>query len=221
MKNHAMEQVITEIVTGKGSKKRQLMVNDSLYCMLYFSEIRALALEEGQEFTCEVQEQIEEVLRPRARRRTLNLLVAKDRSKRELQEKLKKDGYTEAAIEDAIEFAEGYHYIDDLRFAMKQVRSLQEEKSSLQIRMKLQEKGISRDIIEEAFVAVQEEREEELGEEYEPAELTAIRKLVQRKVPKEGLMPEEQSRKLAASLYQKGFDGNLIRRVLKAIEEIS
>lgn len=215
-----MEQVITEIRAVKGSRKRQLFVNDSLFCAIYQSEIRELGLKEGQVFEEELQKQLEECLIPRAKRRALNLLVAKDRSKRELQDKLTQDGYPEKVLQSAIDFVEGYHYIDDLRYAMKQIRSLQEEKSQRQIQMKLKEKGIGRDIIDEAFEAVCEERQEEMGEEYEPAELAAIRKLVRKKAPSPDMLTPELSKKLAASLYQKGFSMNDIRQVLKQVEEL-
>ncbi|MBQ9120273.1 MAG: regulatory protein RecX [Lachnospiraceae bacterium] len=215
-----MEQIITEIKTVKGSRKRQVYINDSLFCSLYRLELRELGLEEGMELTSELQTELTKLLVQRARRRALNLLVAKDRSKRELADKLLQDGYPEQVATDAVEFAEGYHYIDDLRYTMKQIRSMQEEKSQRYIRKKLQEKGIDRDIMEEAFEAVCEEREEEMGEEYEPAELTAIRKQVRRKVTQPDMLTPELAQKLAASLYQKGFEMNYIRQVLRQVEDM-
>ena len=74
----------------------------------------------------------------------LNLLIAKNRSRKELCERLSSDGYPPEVAAEAVEYAEAYHYVDDLRFAVTFLRSKQEEESSRRLAMRLGEKGISR-----------------------------------------------------------------------------
>ena len=54
---------------------------------------------------------------PKARLRALNLLKVRDRSHKELIQRLKQDGYPEEVIRQTIEYVDSYHYVDDARFA--------------------------------------------------------------------------------------------------------
>lgn len=217
-----MEQRITKIEAVKGSKKRKVYVNDCFLFSIYPGELREYGLKEGMELSAELYKKIEEeLLLPRAKRRVMNLLLAKDRSRKELEDKLLSDGYPKQAAYDAIAFVESYHYIDDFRYAARVIRAGQEEKSKKQIMMKLLEKGISRDVAEEAFELVRQERMELQGDDFEEAELSAIRKLVQKKAA--GCidsLTEKERQKIMASLYAKGFSGNYIRQVLQQSERV-
>ena len=105
--------------------------------------------------------------------------------------------------------------MDDLRFALTYLRSHGEEKSGQQLRMKLREKGIGREVVEEAFEAFREERLEQMGDAFEEAEHTALRRQICRKVKGAGNFTQKDIQKLYASLYAKGFSGTDIRSVLK------
>lgn len=211
-----MEQVITAIEGTKGSKKRKIHVNDAWVFSLYPSQVQKHGLVEGMELTKELYQEIcGETLLPQAKRRTLNLLVAKDRSQKELLEKLTGDGYPKEVAEAALEYAKGYHYVDDLRFALTYLRSHAEEKSGQQLRMKLKEKGIGREVVDEAFEAFHEERIEQMGDAFEEAEHTALRKQICRKVKNPADLAPKDIQKLFASLYAKGFSGADIRKVFQ------
>lgn len=210
-----MERIITGIEAVKGSRKRKIYVNDEWLFSLYPAQVRQHGLEEGMQLTPELYERIcAETLLPQAKKRVLNLLIAKDRSRRELLEKLSGDGYPAEVCETAVEYAESYHYVDDLRFAVTYLRSHEEEKSRLQLSMKLKEKGIGREVVDEAFDTVREERMEQMGEEFEEAELTALRRQIVRKVKNPSSLTEKEVQKLVASLYAKGFRSTDIREVL-------
>lgn len=211
-----MERVITAIETVKGSRKRKIYVNDEWLFSLYPAQVRRHGLEEEMPLTPELYESIcTETLLPQAKKRVLNLLLAKDRSCRDLLEKLSGDGYPEEICETAVEYAESYHYVDDLRFAAAYLRSHEEEKSRLQLSMKLREKGIDREVADEAFDAVRAERMERMGEEFEEAELAALRRQIARKVKNPSSLTEKEIQKLVSSLYAKGFRSADIRSVLK------
>lgn len=210
-----MEQIITKIETVRNSRKRKIYINDSLLFSLYPAEVRQYDLKEEDILTPEkYQELCTEVFCPRAKRRAMNLLVTKDRSRKELEEKLKGDGYPEEAVAAALSYVESYHYLDDLRFSVSLIRSKQEEKSSRQIQMKLREKGISREVSELAFETVEEERMELMGDDYEPAELEAIRRAVRRKTSEPASLDEKAKLKLLTSLYNKGFCISDIREIM-------
>ena len=84
-----MEQVITAVVSEKGSRKRKVFVNDSFLFAAYPAELSQRGLKEGVQLADTVyQEFCHDVLLPRAKKRVLNLLTAKDRTKKELCDKL-------------------------------------------------------------------------------------------------------------------------------------
>ena len=161
----------------------------------------------------------QEVLLPRAKKRVLNLLTAKDRTRKELYDKLSSDGYPKEVAEVAIEYAGSYHYVDDLRLAAAYIRASQEEKSRRQLTVKLTEKGVSREVIEEAFEIVCEERLEVMGDEFEEAEITALRRLIAKKSKNQTSFSEKDRQKLMASLYAKGFRQADITKVFDSMEE--
>lgn len=69
---------------------------------LYKGEVRQLHLQENDEITEDMYEEVlEEILIPRARRRAMHLLEKMDRSTRQLETKLREGGYPEPAIESA------------------------------------------------------------------------------------------------------------------------
>lgn len=206
---------ITKIESIKGSRKRRVYSDDSLLFLAYPAELRAYGIEEGEELSPELYEELNrEVFIPRAKRRAMNLLVSKDRSRKELEERLASDGYPRKAAEEAVRFVESYHYLDDFRYAATFLRAKQEEKSKRQLIMKLAEKGISREVMDEAFEAVRQERMELMGDEFEEAELSAIRRLIRKKTKSSDLLSDKERQKLAASLYAKGFRSSDIRQVI-------
>lgn len=214
-----METVITAIEEKKGSRKRKIYVNGEWRFSLYPGQIHQYQLKEGMEFSDTLYQQIgKETLLPQAKKRVLNLLTARDRTRRELLEKLAGDGYPEEVCTAAVEYAESYHYVDDLRFAITYLRSYEEEKSRLQLSMKLKEKGILREVADEAFEVVREERKERMGEEFEEAEIVALRRQIAKKT-KNAAPSKKDSAKLFASLAAKGFSSSDIRSIFKEIED--
>lgn len=211
-----MERVITAVESVRGGRKRKVYVNDEWCFSLYPAQLRSHNLEEGMVLTEELYGRIcAETLLPQAKKRVLNLLIAKDRSRKELFEKLAGDGYPQEVADAAVEYAESYHYVDDLRFALTYLCSHAEEKSRFQLVAKLKEKGIGREVIDEAFEVFREERIAQMGEAFEEAELTALRRQIARKTKAPAALTQKEIQKLTASLCAKGFRGADIRDVLK------
>ena len=208
-----MERFITAITHCKGKKKSSLFVNDSLYAELYAADIRELGFSEGDAFTEEKENKLVSLLGIRAKKRTLNLLLLRDYSKGTLLERLKKDGYPSDVCEAAVAYAESYHYVDDLRYAMNQIRAMENRQSSSMISMKLMQKGIAKEQIEEAFEILAQERTELYGEAALTPEQIAIRRAVEQRLSGKETIPEEMREKLLASLLRKGFSYRDIKNV--------
>ena len=99
-----------------------------------------------------------------ARDYCLKLITIKDRTEKELRDKLKEKNFEESAIEQEIEFLSSYGYINDKRYAEHFTSDAINIKKwgKSRIRTELLRKGIDRDIIDEtikeAFSEVDEDR---------------------------------------------------------------
>ncbi len=95
---------------------------------------------------------------------SLRLIEFRDRTQKELCDKLKEKGYSENDIDDEIEFLKSYGYINDARFAEHYIHDAINLKKwgKIRIRTELIRKGIDRDIIddsiEEAFLDIEDDR---------------------------------------------------------------
>ncbi|MEE0751295.1 regulatory protein RecX [Frisingicoccus sp.] len=83
-----------------------------------------------------------EYMLPRAKFRALNLLKVRDRSRQELAQRLKMDGYPESIIKDTMAYVDSYHYLDDARFARNYVDYRGSRKSRRELEYELKMKGI-------------------------------------------------------------------------------
>ena len=94
----------------------------------------------------------------------LRLVAFRDRTEKEIIEKLREKNYGENEIEDEINFLKNYGYINDLRFAEHFTHDAINLKKwgKIRIRMELVKKGIDRDVadnvIENAFSEIDEDR---------------------------------------------------------------
>ena len=102
---------VTEI-RPLNKKKSRILFDDGEDLVLYNGEIRASRIKEQEELPDEVYEKLAgEVLTKRAKHRAMYLLLGQMRTKKELEGKLRKDGYPERAIEEAVSYVESFHYI--------------------------------------------------------------------------------------------------------------
>ncbi len=94
----------------------------------------------------------------------LRLIEFRDRTEKELRDKLKEKGYEENSIEDEIEFLKNYGYINDKRFAEHFTHDAVNLKKwgKIRIRMELTRKGVDREIIDNTIEDVFSEMEDNL-----------------------------------------------------------
>ncbi|MBQ2888948.1 MAG: regulatory protein RecX [Clostridia bacterium] len=87
----------------------------------------------------------------------LKLITFRDRTRKELRDKLTQKGYDENTIEDVIAFLEEYGYINDFKYAQHFINDCVNLKKwgKIRIRSELLKRGVKRDvfesILEEAF----------------------------------------------------------------------
>lgn len=143
----------------------------------------------------------------RAKLRCMHLLEKRDYTEKELRQKLEngKTEYTEEQIDGAIAYVKSFHYVDDGRYACKYIEAMQSRKSRRQIEQELYQKGVDRELIQEAF--------EETGEVPEEEQIA-------RWMEKRNFHPEEADLKEKQRMYvflaRKGFRAENIQRAMKS-----
>ena len=143
-----------------------------------------------------------------ARECALALLEFRDRTERELRQKLKEREYGPEEIEETVLFLNEYRYLDDEAYAGRYIRSCASRKSRRQIRADLERKGVSREVIDLSF------QEEAVDEE------SQIEKLLLKKgyEPGKRMEPADYWR-LMGTLGRRGFSSEAIRRVTDRMSE--
>ena len=138
----------------------------------------------------------------------LALLEFRDRTERELRQKLKEREYSAEEINETVLFLKEYRYLDDEAYADRYIRSCAARKSRRQIRADLERKGVSREIID---LQLQEKTVDEDSQ---------IRKLLQKKgyVPGKRMEPSEY-RRIMGALGRRGFSGEAIRKAMESMRE--
>ena len=142
----------------------------------------------------------------RGKKRALHLLERKDYARKELENKLVRDGYETDIVEEIIAYVDSYHYLNDARVAENYIRGKKSYKSKRELQYLLKQKGIDD---EEISIA--------LEENYSDEEEAILRILRKHHAEGETLseMTYEEKQKIAAKLYRKGFEQEKIRKMLQ------
>ena len=141
--------------------------------------------------------------RKKAKHRALYILERMDRTEQELRQKLAQS-YEPDIVEEALAYVKEYRYIDDLRYAKNYIAWISQTKSRRQIEQELLlKKGVSRDIICQAF---------------EEAQMPEEGALIRHWIEKKKICPETATREELRRFYQflmrRGFQAEDIRREL-------
>ena len=145
----------------------------------------------------------------RAKKRVLHLLERSQKSEKQLRDKLQDGGYEQEVIDEAIDYAKSYHYIDDERFAKDYVRLSCNSKSRIRLKQDLSQKGIDRDLIDLA-----------IEEEYQVDEVELLRSILK----KRHFEPDSdynEKQKHFRFLASKGYSTSVIRRAMDMDEDFS
>lgn len=140
-----------------------------------------------------------------AKKKALRILEQMDRTESELCLKLKQKGYSEKDTEQAVAYVKSFGYLDDVRYAERFVINKQRTKSKQEIYALLSQKGVARDVIQEAI------EKGYIGY----SEIETIQHLFHKKglsVEKSGA---EEKQKFYGYLLRRGFHSEDIRQVLQ------
>ena len=161
-----MDRIVSGITEYKKNKYKVCM-DDGTHLVLYKGEVRRYRLQEGQTVDEALyQELFYEVVGKRVKKRALALLEKMDRTEQGLYRKLAESEYPEELILDAIEYVKKYHYIDDMRYARNYISYRQGSKSRRRLQQELMQKGVPKEITEQALEEIYENNDiEKIAEE--------------------------------------------------------
>jgi regulatory protein len=147
----------------------------------------------------------------RATEKAMALLQFKDRTEKELSERLYRAGFSENASLEAMQYVKNFGYINDRRYVENYLLFQKEKRSKKELAYKLAEKGIKKELLSQIM--------EESGYE---GEETAAKKMVEKKLKGRTmaeLSPEEKD-KITAYLGRKGYKFETIRSVFSQLDKL-
>lgn len=172
---------------------------------LYAKELEVYNIHEdgvlSEESCCEI---LETILPKRAKLCAMNLLKQMDRTEHQLRTRLIQLGYPDEIVQDTVLYVKRFRYIDDLRYAVNYMEYRRESRSIRQLEQELHQKGIGKDVFEEALAQIEA-----------PDEEAQIRSLMRKKQ----FRPEEADRKETERMYRfllrRGYSISAVTHALK------
>ncbi len=193
--------IVTSIEPHTKTKVKVCLDNRTGF-YLYKKEIKKYNIEEGQELT-NYELILSETLIPRAKKRALHLLEKMDRTKADIEEKLRRNGYPPKAVNEAIAYIESYNYINDERYANSYVRNYCSTRSKNRIMQDLYRKGVDKELIAMA-----------LEQEYTTDEIDLIRSYINKRNYLSNTATPKERDKMCRFLIGKGFNYDDIKKVI-------
>ena len=186
--------------------KFKVYLEEQFAFVLYKGELSRFKIQEGAELSQETVNQIKnEVLVKRVKLRAMYLLNQMDRTEEQLRTKLKKDLYTDDLIAIAMAYVKSFGYIGDYNYAKRFVETKSNSKSKAEIKMLLLQKGVSKEIIEEALESYYSDTNEGV----------AIQRILEKKRFSAENATDLEKKKMMEYLMRKGFHYDEIRQVIQ------
>ena len=196
-------------VTELSKSRSKVYIDQEFAFVLYKGELRLYHIKEGEPLKEEDYRTImEDVLPKRAKLRAMNLLQGREYTTSQLRTKLQQGFYPPKIIELAIDYVTGYHYIDDLRYAVDYITYHEDSRSRRRIEQDLQGKGLLAATIEEAWQVWRENG----GKQDEQAMILEL--LHKKHYDTEGETDWKERQKIYAFLARKGFSAEAIRKAI-------
>ena len=194
--------IVSEVIS-LNTKKSKVIFQDGESLALYNGEIRRLDIAVGRDIDEEeYYTTIYPVLKKGAFARLMHILEKSFKSENDIVKKLKLSFYPDEAIKEAIEKAKKFGYIDDDRYAERYINTYKDKYSKMKLKYKLLEKGINKEIIDNAL------------ESFIVDEEPMIKKLLNKKHYFETEEPDKKQ-KIIASVMRQGFKYQKIKDVIK------
>lgn len=200
--------IITKIEEQKNKKRVNIFVDNAFFCGLNKETAVLFRLKVNSEIdTKTLEEAVLESEVKSAFEKGIDYISSRLHTKKELFDKLAKKGFEKLVIERAILKLEEYNYVNDETFAKTFVQQNQKYSKKM-VENKLRQKGVSSEIIANVLELGTEEKEEELCEKQ-------LNKLLKGKRMED--LTKEMLQKVYMSLFRKGFDYDLIKRVCRRV----
>lgn len=193
-------------------KRFEIDIDGKLAFILYKGELRSFGLQVNEAISDkDYDEIINNILPKRAVLRCGHLLEKRDYTKQQLRDKLHDAHYPETVIDYALNKMLDYGFINDLRYSERYIESKINKISMNSIRTKLFQKGIAKDIINQAFENISDDGiiqdEEEL-----------IIKLLTKRHYFDSAKDSKEKSKQFCYLMNKGFSSAAIKKCLNVEE---
>ncbi|MBQ8317774.1 MAG: regulatory protein RecX [Lachnospiraceae bacterium] len=144
--------------------------------------------------------------------KAVNLLTFKDRTVKELEDKLKEKGYNSGEIDEAIDKLSYYGYLNDENYALSYIKDNASKKGVRLLIKELQDKGVDKFIIDDVI------------EEYIDAdtidENAVISNIVNRRFYNVNFNDDKVRRRVINYLLRRGFRYDSVKAVLKKYKGI-
>lgn len=196
--------LITAIEAQKKREERfSVFIDGEFRFGMSGTDILFFKLKQGEDITEERFGYImDNVIFTKARDKALHFLGYRQRSEKELRDKLSSSDYSEEVIGRIIELMEKYNYIDDEKFAADYTAAKLKTCGKLKIIYELRQKGIAEELIQKSF-------EQNETDEAENALMQLKKKMKMNAFYSEDLDRKERQR-LNAFLLRKGFSYEVI-----------
>ncbi|MDY3248941.1 MAG: regulatory protein RecX [Candidatus Choladocola sp.] len=172
---------------------------------LYEKELEEFRIRQNEELSeSDFQKIMEELLPKRAKLKAMHLLKNMDRTEMQLRTRLKNLDYPETVTEEAIAYVKQYRYIDDLRYASNYMEYRKERYSVRQMEQELLQKGIEKEIIDQAL------EQTEL-----PDEESQIARWLEKKHYSPETADQKETERMYRFLLRKGYKNSAIQRMMR------
>ncbi|MCK4353347.1 RecX family transcriptional regulator [candidate division WOR-3 bacterium] len=200
---------ITKIeVQKRRANRRSIYVDGKFFVGLDEETLLTSGIKEGMEIDTKELEKITYFeTKRKAKEYALNLLSYRQRSKKELQNRLKKKEFEEKCINEVIDELESVGLMNDLEFAKVWIRERGSSRGIFKLKGELLAKGISKEMIEEAL------------SEFPISEPEVTQNLIQKWFNShKHLPPEVQRRRLLGFLLRRGISYDIVKAKIDKIK---
>ncbi|NLC74057.1 MAG: regulatory protein RecX [Clostridiales bacterium] len=210
--------MIVESIAQFGAKnaRSEVKFEDGSSFVLYNKELTKYGISENKDIDSDTLAEITGVLYSRALKRSGELLKSQDYTEKKLSDKLRTGGYPEDVTAHVIKSLREAHYVDDSLYAQHYIKYHIRDKSSKRIRNDLISRGVTEDVIDEAYQSVINDEED--SELLRDSECEQIRALLRKRRFDPETADWNEKQKTMAFLYRKGYEGENINLMMKQVE---
>jgi len=190
-----------------GRHKSRIFLDEEFWCVMTDADLSASGLVPGVGLSAEEKSQITlEVLVPHAKRKAMDLLKAESRTTDELRKRLCLAGFPQEAVDAAVAYVSSFGYLNDAACAEAYAYSSKGRRSAREIRMKLEQRGISPEDAEKAMLSA------EIDDD------TLLKDLIRKRMRGSTQFADQKERgRMMNFLLRRGFQADRIHEALAGI----